>query len=74
MNEEITITKDEYGELLAAQAWKATHEQELTDLRGYKMRHQQADPDEQVKEYLRQQSERDKARAEKVCKLKSSLV
>lgn len=74
MNEEITITNEEYTTLLAARDWKATHEQELTDLRGYKMRHEQADPDEQVKEYLRQQSERDKARAERVCKLKSSLV
>lgn len=71
---EITINKEDYCELLAAKEWRATHEQELTDLRNYKMRHEQADPDEQVKEYLTMQAERDKVRAEKVSKLKSSML
>lgn len=72
--DEITISNDEYSELLAAKEWRTTHEQELTDLRAFKMRHEQADPDKQVKEYLTMQAERDKVRAEKVNQLKKSML
>lgn len=72
--EVIIITKEDYSELLAAKEWRTTHEQELTDLRAFKMRHEQADPDEQVKEYLTMQAERDKVRVEKVNQLKKSML
>lgn len=67
------ISESEYSELVNAKNWKAAHEQELADLKDFKMKHEEADPDEQVKRYLDMQAEKDKARAERTAKLKASL-
>jgi len=65
------ISESEYNELVSARNWKAAHEQELKD---FKKEHEEVDPDEQVKRYLQLQAEKDKARAERIAKLKASLI
>ena len=67
------ISESEYNELVSARDWKAAHEQELKDLKDFKKEHE-VDPDEQVKRYLQLQAEKDKARAERIAKLKASLL
>lgn len=68
------ISESEYNELVSARDWKAAHEQQLKDLKDFKKEHEEVDPDEQVKRYLQLQAEKDKARAERIAKLKASLL
>lgn len=74
MENEVTISAEEYTELLSGKKFKSENEQKLKDLEKFKLDHTEPDTDEQVRAYLDEQRKKEVAQQERAKKLQSTFM